>query len=137
MKEFCVLVFLGLNSWIDLRKKEVSLAAAVVFAVAGVGLRWACDSISWELVVSLGIGCFFLGVSIITQGAMGMGDVWLLLALALVLELQEFLTVLFGALMLCALWGAAMLVIFRRSGKSEIPFVPFLLLGYIGGLLLW
>ena len=83
MKEFCVLVFLGLNSWIDLRKKEVSLAAAVVFAVAGAGLRWACDSISWELVVSLGIGCFFLGVSIITQGAMGMGDVWLLLALAL------------------------------------------------------
>lgn len=137
MKEMCVLVFLGVNSWIDLRKKEVSLAAAAAFSAAGVVLNWTDNSVFWELFISLGIGCFFLGVSILTKGAMGLGDVWMLFALALMLDLQEFLMILFSALMLCALWGTAMLVIFRKNGKSEIPFVPFLLLGYVGGLLLW
>lgn len=137
MKELCVLAFLGVNSWLDLRRKEVSLAAVLIFAAAGLFLRWNFHNISWEVFVSLGIGCFFLAISILTKGAMGLGDVWLLLALALVLDLQEFLMVVFSALMLCALWGAVMLVIFRRNGKSEIPFAPFLLLGYVGGLLLW
>lgn len=136
MKELCVLVFLGVNSWLDLRRKEISLAAVLIFAMAGIVLRWNYHSINWEMFVSLGVGCFFLAISILTKGAVGLGDVWLLLALALVLDLQEFLMALFSALMLCALWGAVMLVIFRRNGRCEIPFVPFLLLGYVGGLLL-
>lgn len=137
MKELCVLVFLGINSWIDLRKKQVSLVTAVIFAATGVVLSWSQDSISLGMLVSLGIGGFFLGVSVLTQGAIGMGDGWLLLALALMLDLQEYLSVLLCGLMICALWGIVMLVMFRRSGKSEIPFVPFLFLGYVGGVLLW
>ena len=35
VKEICVLGFLGINSWIDIRKKQVSLLLIIIFAVCG------------------------------------------------------------------------------------------------------
>ena len=35
VKEICVLVFLGINSWIDIRKKQVALLLIIIFAVCG------------------------------------------------------------------------------------------------------
>lgn len=35
MREFCVLVFLGLNSWLDIKKREISLVLAAMLATAG------------------------------------------------------------------------------------------------------
>ena len=32
MREFCVLVFLGLNSWLDIKKREISLVLAAMSA---------------------------------------------------------------------------------------------------------
>ena len=32
MREFCVLVFLGLNSWLDIKKREISLVLAAMLA---------------------------------------------------------------------------------------------------------
>lgn len=34
MREFCVLVFLGLNSWLDIKKREISLVLAAMLATA-------------------------------------------------------------------------------------------------------
>ena len=35
VKEICVLGFLGINSWIDIRKKQVALLLIIIFAVCG------------------------------------------------------------------------------------------------------
>ena len=32
IKEACILAFLGVNSWIDIRRKQISLLITVVFA---------------------------------------------------------------------------------------------------------
>ena len=40
MREFCVLVFLGLNSWLDIKKREISLVLAAMLATAG--MIWTC-----------------------------------------------------------------------------------------------
>lgn len=137
MREVCVLAFLGVNTWTDLRKKQVSLAAVALFAVTAVVWRLYIGGISRSVFVSVGIGCFFLLVSFMTKGALGMGDGWLLTALGLGLEIGEFLTVLFVGLLCCALWALVLMAVFRKGRNAEIPFVPFLLLGYIGGVLLW
>ena len=65
-----------------------------------------------------------------------MGDAWVLLDLGIVLETGEFLiTVCLGVLLS---GGCAMILLaLKKAGRrTEIPFVPFLLAGYVGGLLL-
>lgn len=137
LKEVCVLAFLGVNTWTDIRKKQVSMAAVVVFAVSVLAWEFYAGGISWRFLFPVGIGCFFLAVSLMTRGALGMGDGCLLMALGLGLDIGEFLTVLCVGLLCCALWAIGLLAVCRKGRNTEIPFVPFLLLGYIGGVLLW
>lgn len=137
LKEICILGFLGLNTWTDIRRKEISLVAAAVFA-AGSLIWTACTGrISTSFFIPVGISAFFLVVSIVTKGALGMGDGWLMMALGIVMETEEFLVMLLIGLGGSAIWAGILLVILHKERKAEIPFVPFLFLGYIGGVLLW
>ncbi|MDO5362629.1 MAG: prepilin peptidase [Eubacteriales bacterium] len=137
LKEICILGFLGLNTWTDIRRKEISLVAAAVFA-AGSLIWTACTGrISTSFFIPVGISAFFLVVSIVTKGALGMGDGWLMMALGIAMETEEFLVMLLIGLGGSAIWAGILLVILHKERKAEIPFVPFLFLGYIGGVLLW
>lgn len=137
LKEICILGFLGLNTWTDIRRKEISLVAAAVFA-AGSLIWTACTGrISTSFFIPVGISAFFLVVSIVTKGALGMGDGWLMMALGIAMETEEFLVMLLIGLGCSAIWAGILLVILHKGRKAEIPFVPFLFLGYIGGVLLW
>ena len=49
---------------------------------------------------------------------------------------EKYMATLCAAVFLAAVWAGVLLVAFKKNGKTEIPFVPFLLLGYIGGLIL-
>lgn len=137
LKEICILGFLGLNTWTDIRRKEISLVAAAVFA-AGSLIWTACTGrISTSFFIPVGISAFFLVVSIVTKGALGMGDGWLMMALGIAMETEEFLVMLLIGLGGSAIWAGILLVILHKERKAEIPFVPFLFLGYIGVVLLW
>lgn len=137
MREVCTLVFLGVNAWLDIRKKEVSLLTVVIFSAAGV--LWYVENGRnfMEAVVPLGMGLMFLALSLLTSGSVGLGDAWMLLALGLMLETGEFLGTLCIGMLLAGGWALILLVIRKKSRHTEIPFVPFLLAGYVGGLLLW
>ena len=137
MKEICVLSFLAWNTWTDIRRKQISLSVTAFFGAAGLVMAVYRGQISWEVLISFAIGGIFLALGILTGGAVGMGDGWILLALGTVLTLKEYLTVLLTGMFCCAGW-AVFLLMFRRSGKeTEIPFVPFLFLGYLGGVWIW
>lgn len=137
MREFCVLVFLGLNSWIDIKKREISLVLATMLAAAGMIWTVYRGIVSIERLLPIMTGVSFLGISVITRGSMGMGDGWILLALGTVLMPEEFFSMLFAAMLISAAWAGILLWLFRKKGNTEIPFVPFLMLGYLGKLFLW
>lgn len=137
LKEICILGFLGFNTWTDIRRKEISLAAAVVFAAGSLGWAAYTGGISVGFFIPVGISAFFLAVSVVTKGALGMGDGWLMMALGTALKTEEFLIMLLIGLGCSAVWAGILLVVLRKGRNAEIPFVPFLLLGYIGGVLLW
>ena len=137
MREFCVLVFLGLNSWMDIKKREISLVLAAMLAAAGMIWTVSRGTVSIERLLPIMAGISFLGISVITRGAMGMGDGWILLALGTVLMPEEFFSMLFAAMLISAAWAGILLWLFRKKGNTEIPFVPFLMLGYLGKLFLW
>lgn len=142
IREVCVLGFLGLNTWTDLRRKEVSLAASACLGIAALGWIIYKGEISWWLLVPAGVVSMFLSISIMSKGALGMGDCWMVLVLGLTLTVDEFLTVLLTGTLGSAVWGILTYMLRKGRGEKgredlEIPFVPFLLFGYIGGVLLW
>lgn len=136
VKEICVLGFLGINSWIDIRKKQVSLLLIIIFAVCGTVWTIYSRRNVPEVLMCVGTGFLFVLISILTEGAVGMGDGWLLMALGTVLYPEEFFSTLFTGMICSAVWSGIMMMGFCRKGSTEIPFVPFLLAGYLGGFLI-
>lgn len=132
--ELGILVFLGINSWIDIRKKEISLLLTGIFAAAAVLRLLYRGNFSADMLLSVGMGIFFVGMSIVTAGNVGMGDSLVMLALAVAMETEAFFLMLLIALAVSAIWAGILLVPMQKSRDTQIPFIPFLLLGYAGSL---
>ena len=64
-----------------------------------------------------------------------MGDGWVLTALGVMLDVETYLRMLCGGLLLSAITAVILLTVFRKNRKTEIPFVPFLFFAYLGGVL--
>lgn len=136
MWEIGILVFLGVNSWTDIRKREISLLFTGIFAMAGMIWMLCNRKFSAEILLMAGVGLFFAGISVITRGALGMGDALVLLALGTVMEAEKFFIMLFGAVFCSAVWAGILLAVLKKKRNTEIPFIPFLMLGYLGGMIL-
>ena len=134
MEEIFVLAFLGINNWKDIRKKEISVPAIGLFAIWGIARAFLNENICLEWLGALSLGILLIALSIISKGEIGMGDGMVLSALGTVLTFSQLLSVLMLGLLCCGISGFFLLAMGKISKKTEIPFVPFLLLGYIGGL---
>ncbi len=108
VKEICVLGFLGINSWIDIRKKQVALLLIIIFAVCGTVWTIYSRRNVPEVLMCVGTGFLFVLISILTEGAVGMGDGWLLMALGTVLYPEEFFSTLFMGMICSAVWSGIM-----------------------------
>lgn len=131
-----ILMFLGISAGIDFRKKEISLwLTAIVGLVGLVYSVWSGRDVS-TVFLALGAGGFLLFLSVITHGEIGMGDGWILMVLGLFLDAEEIMETLCIGFLAAAAVSLILLVVLKKGRKTEIPFVPFLLLGYVGGMFL-
>lgn len=136
VKELCTVVFLAMNSWLDIRRREISLLLTVVYAGCGIIYSILQGRKIQDVLIPAGIGILFLAAGLISRGAIGAGDCWILLALGALLDTETYIRMLCIGFFLAAFWSGILLVIRRKSRKTEIPLVPFLLAGYIGGTLI-
>ncbi|MBP8795690.1 MULTISPECIES: prepilin peptidase [Blautia] len=136
VKELCTVVFLAMNSWLDIRRREISLLLTVVYAGCGIICSILQGRKIQDVLIPAGIGILFLAAGLISRGAIGAGDCWILLALGALLDTETYIRMLCIGFFLAAFWSGILLVIRRKSRKTEIPLVPFLLAGYIGGILI-
>ena len=136
VKELCTVVFLAMNSWLDIRRREISLLLTVVYAGCGIIYSILQGRKIQDVLIPAGIGILFLAAGLISRGAIGAGDCWILLALGALLDTETYIRMLCIVFFLAAFWSGILLVIRRKSRKTEIPLVPFLLAGYIGGILI-
>lgn len=136
VKELCTVVFLAMNSWLDIRRREISLLLTVVYAGCGIICSILQGRKIQDVLIPAGIGILFLAAGLISRGAIGAGDCWILLALGALLDTETYIRMLCIGFFLAACWSGILLVIRRKSRKTEIPLVPFLLAGYIGGILI-
>lgn len=136
VKELCTVVFLAMNSWLDIRRREISLLLTVVYAGCGIIYSILQGRKIQDVLIPAGLGILFLAAGLISRGAIGEGDCWILLALGALLDTETYIRMLCIGFFLAAFWSGILLVIRRKSRKTEIPLVPFLLAGYIGGILI-
>lgn len=136
VKELCTVVFLAMNSWLDIRRREISLLLTGTYAGCGIIYSILQGRNIQDVLIPAGIGILFLAAGMISRGAIGAGDCWILLALGALLDTETYIRMLCIGFFLAAFWSGILLVIRRKSRKTEIPLVPFLLAGYIGGILI-
>ena len=136
VKELCTVVFLAMNSWLDIRRREISLLLTVVYAGCGIIYSILQGRKIQDVLIPAGIGILFLAAGLISRGAIGAGDCWILLALGALLDTETYIRMLCIGFFLAAFWSGILLVIRRKSRKTEITLVPFLLAGYIGGIMI-
>ena len=127
VKELCTVVFLAMNSWLDIRRREISLLLTVVYAGCGIIYSILQGRKIQDVLIPAGIGILFLAAGLISRGAIGAGDCWILLALGALLDTETYIRMLCIGFFLAAFWSGILLVIRRKSRKTEIPLVPFLL----------
>ena len=96
VKDICVLIFLGINSWTDIRKRQVSLLSIVIFAICGTAWSISSKVKVLDFFLCAGIGLVFVGISIFTEDAVGMGDGWLIMALGTVMQPVELFSIIFN-----------------------------------------
>ena len=136
MERYGTLLFLLFSSFLDIRKREISIPVTLLFGLAGVVYSVRTGRTMTNYLIPLGIGILILGGSVLTRGQVGMGDGWMLLALGCMLRMECYIQMACIGMLLAAAYSGVLMLVFRKNRKTEIPLVPFLLLGYVGGMII-
>ena len=136
MERYGTLLFLLFSCFLDIRKREISIPVTLLFGLAGVVYSVRIGRTMTDYLIPLGIGILILGGSVLTRGQVGMGDGWMLLALGCMLRMECYIQMACIGMLLAAAYSGVLMLVFRKNRKTEIPLVPFLLLGYVGGMII-
>ncbi len=114
----------------DIKEKAVPCVFLAVFGMIAVIYIVMRGEKEWlSILYSLIPGVFLLMVSLCTKESIGYGDGWAVMALGLLIEAEAcFITVCIG-LFVSAFFSLILLVLHKVSGKSRLPFLPFLTVG--------
>ncbi|MBO5353756.1 MAG: prepilin peptidase [Lachnospiraceae bacterium] len=133
--EGMVLAGLFLLALVDIKEKMIPVIP--VMAAGGLLMvyqLWQGKGI-WEVLAGLLPGLLLLLLSFCTRGGIGSGDGGVLCVLGTACGVQETVAVLGLAFVLEAVIAAGLLVMRRAGRKTELPFLPCVLAGYIVVLL--
>lgn len=120
---------LGVLAYRDWREQRVSVYAVSVLVILGMIFHvvWREQEL-WNILAGAGLGAFFMVLSWISRGSIGVGDGAVLVATGVFLGFWGNLRLLFLALILSAVAAGYLLVIKRKGRKDRMPFIPFLFL---------
>ena len=89
----------------------------------------------WELLTGLLPGGLSLVLSFLTREQIGYGDGWVLLIVGSMVGGESIWHIWMAGLLASFAVSAVLLILRKASGKKRLPFVPFLLFGYVVTLL--
>ena len=67
VKELCTVVFLAINSWLDIRRREISLLLTMVYAGCGIIYSILQGRKIQDVLIPAGIGILFLAAGLISR----------------------------------------------------------------------
>lgn len=142
MREWVFLAFLIIAAWQDTKEREVSVWLYIVFGLV-LALSSLCSlfdvwqmqgaeiclKMLFDIMCSLCLGLALVGLSILMEGGIGMGDAVCFVVSSFAFGFWENLLLLASGLFLCSGYGICRMV---WSGKlyirkAQVAFLPFLL----------
>ena len=127
-----VMFLLLCEAAIDIKKKEISLLISLIVSMLAIALLiFSKDIKISSALVGLLEGFLLMGVSFFTKGQIGYGDGIILCATGLLLGWKDNLTMFFFSCLICAIFSLCLLTIKRADRKTKIPFVPFMVPGFL------
>ena len=136
--DIVVLVFLVLCTYFDLRSKQIPVRLVTVFAfLVGLICFMERDFISWDYLIRILPGLFFLIISFITKQALGYGDGVIIVLIGLLADVQIMITFVLIALLISAVTSIFILLFKKGNRETKLPFMPFLLVAWCICLLGW
>ena len=124
-------LFLAYNAWKDFRKKEISLISVFLFGGFRI-VKLLCGSRESSMAWILGAFFFFFGLSLISGQGLGLGDVWVILVMSMSMSAPRLVFSVAAGFLAAGISGLLYEKSAGTSGKEmELPFVPFLLGGYV------
>ncbi len=133
IKSIILIVVLIISSVLDIKNKKVPVLLLLSCGVAVLLLSFIDQSMGWG-VSAFGVllGGVLLVLSKVFHGAIGSGDGLIVMLVGFVMGLYGGCVVLFYSLFLAALFSIVLLSLKKITKKDSIPFVPFILLSYLG-----
>ncbi len=110
-----------------------------ILAVIICGVLWQLYGhclFTWSTAGGILTGAAAWGVSLLTHGALGRGDALVFACLGLYMGVESCISILLIALVYSAVASLYLLVLKKKSRRYELPFIPFVLTGYVTGLIL-
>jgi len=127
-----VLFLLGFSSILDYKTRKISIVAVATGFACGTVLQIIIGQLRiYEMAGGCVLGLIFLLVARLTGEAIGYGDGLILIATGAFLGIMNNLLLLTISLALAAVFSISLLVFKRMKKNKEIPFVPFMLGGFV------
>ena len=130
-----LLAFLAAAAFIDLRSRSLGLIMLCVSFTAGFLLQTVRGELSlWELLGGAALGAACAVISFLSRQAIGYGDSFAIGVCGAWLGLYEGIFLLLCSFLVMAVFGIFLLALRKARPKDSLPFIPFLLAGYIAVL---
>lgn len=137
MESFVLLGALGIESLEDLRNKRLTVWILCLTGIVGVILHAVFQRGEYlSLLGGIAVGVIMIVVSLLSRGRVGLGDGLMLTVTGIYLGFEKNLVLFVLSQLLTACYALFLLVFRKKKGSYEIPFVPFMLIAYVGLLAL-
>lgn len=127
-----VMAILALETFSDVRTGTVSGVRIIIFGLIGIVLNAV---LRYQSIISIAGGLIVGGVillySVVTKGGIGKGDGLMFVCLGIYLGLSVNLQLLFYSLIVAAVTGGIYSLVKKKGLKSQIPFMPCILVTYL------
>lgn len=131
-----VLFLLLLNSFLDWKKREISLFSLAGFGAVGIGLNFWLEYQSLaEAAGGVALGILLLAIAFFTREAIGFGDGLLICTTGIYLGFWENLNLLSVGTLCCGVALGISVLLGKVKLADRVPLVPFFLLAFIGRMI--
>lgn len=131
IKTVVTIISLSINGVLDIRERRISLLVTAGYGILGlIFVIWDGNALK-GLCLSLIPGALCLVLAWLSRERVGYGDGLLLLAIGFYLSCDDMVLLCMTAIIGAGICALILLAFFHKGKNYEIPFIPFVFLGYL------